>query len=57
MFVCMYVHTCAYLAPACEGQTRALDLLGLQLQVVVSHIWVLGIEPLYSGRAANALND
>ncbi|KAL6086485.1 hypothetical protein STEG23_002970 [Scotinomys teguina] len=35
---------------------RVADHLGLELQTVVSDMWVLGIEPGSSGRAASALN-
>lgn len=40
-----------------RGQKMALDLLELELKAVVSHlIWVLGIEPRSSVRAASTLN-
>jgi hypothetical protein len=45
----------SYVPPACDttrGQKRALDPLDLELQTVVSHRWVLGIEPWSSARAA-----
>jgi hypothetical protein len=38
---------CAY--SACGGQKKALALLELELQMVVSHLWVLGIGPKFSG--------
>ena len=39
------------------SQKRALDLLELALEVVVSHpTWVLGTRPRGSARAASALN-
>lgn len=34
-----------------EIRKRALDLRGLGLPMVVNQIWVLGIEPISSGRA------
>jgi hypothetical protein len=41
---------------ASRGQTKVLDALTLELQVVVPAMWVLGIKPVSSGRAARALN-
>ena len=32
------------------------DCLGLEFQIFVSPMWVLGIKPRSSGRAANTLN-
>lgn len=37
---------------ACRGQKRRLALLELQLEMVVSFLWVLGVELASSGRAA-----
>lgn len=39
-----------------RGQKMALDLLELELKVVSHLIWVLGIEPRSSVRAASTLN-
>lgn len=38
-----------------ECQKRAVDSLDPEFQMVVSHMWILGIEPGVSGRAADAL--
>lgn len=38
----MYVYVC--IPGAHWGQKRALNILGLELQTVVSYIWVMGIE-------------
>lgn len=35
---------------------KASDLLGMELQTVVSCLWGLGIKPRLSTRAASALN-
>jgi hypothetical protein len=45
-----------YIVPdASGGQKRALDLLGLELQIIVSSLWVLRIEPSSpTGRRSNA---
>jgi hypothetical protein len=34
-------------------QKREIDLLELELQVVMNLLWLLGIEPGPSGKAAN----
>lgn len=39
-----------------EEQKRVTDLLELELQTVVSAMWVLEIEPRSSGRATSARN-
>lgn len=49
---CDHVSSDAY-----GGQQRALDLLGLEIQVAVSHsTWVLGGELKSSGRATDTFN-
>lgn len=43
VFACMSVyHVCA-----CGGQKRVLDALELEIQIVVSHEWELGIRLPY----------
>lgn len=37
------------------GKGRALDPLQMELQTVMSHHWVLGMEPWSSARPASAL--
>lgn len=59
MFICMcvYLHMCLgtiYMAGPCGYQKRVLDPLGLELPVVA--MWVLGIEPGFSGKAVSVLN-
>lgn len=46
----------AYVTSACRSQKRALDSLDLESWVVVSHMWMLGIKPRPSAKAAAALN-
>ena len=41
---------------ALKDQKKALDLLELALELVVSDMWVLGIEPRSYARAASAFN-
>lgn len=52
---CLYVWT-TYIPSALGGQKRSQYLLNLGLQKVVNTVWVLGIEPGFSGRVANAPN-
>lgn len=35
---------------ACRSQKRALDLLELELQAIMTQQWVLGLEPSSSAR-------
>lgn len=51
---CMSVHVC--LVHTQKGQKRALESLELVLQRVMLCLWVLGIEPGFPTRTANALN-
>jgi hypothetical protein len=51
MIICE-AHECS----AHEGKRRALDLLKLELQMVVSHLVGAGIELRTSGIRANVLN-
>lgn len=44
-----------YMAGPCGYQKRVLDPLGQELPVVVA-MWVLGIEPGFSGKAVSVLN-
>lgn len=48
-----FVYMCVYLP--CVGLVP-LGALGLELQMVVSCLWVLGIDPKFSGRAGSVLN-
>ena len=41
---------------ACSGQQRASGLLELELQTIVTTMWVLGIEPKPSGKVNSTLN-
>ena len=50
MYVCAL---CMY--SALGSQKRVLDPLGLELQMVVSTLWELGIEPGTSERAVSAV--
>lgn len=55
-FVCRCIcTTCIH--GAWEGQKRVSDLLRLELQIVVSLMWVLGIKPGPLRKAVNVLND
>lgn len=55
MYGCLTgMHTC--MSCAHRGHKRAPDLLGLELTKGSNSRWVLGIEPGFSGREANALN-
>ena len=45
-----------YMPGAYGGQKRVSDALELELQVVVSHEWVLGIIPGSFERTASAFN-
>ena len=63
-FIFIYVYVCfAWMCvhmPLCAGFMEARrqqrTLLELESQTVVSCLWVLGIEPRSSGRAASVLN-
>ena len=46
----------AYMPGAPGVQKRVSDILELELLMVVSHVWVLGIEPRSSERAASVLS-
>jgi hypothetical protein len=48
---CLSVH---HICSACGRQKRALDLLVLELQIIVTAKVVLGIEPWSSGPSAPA---
>jgi hypothetical protein len=53
----MYVYVCTtFMLGTQGGEKRMLKLLQLHLWMVVSYMWVLGIEPRSSRTAANALN-
>ena len=39
-----------------EGTEEGTIVLELEFQVVLASMWVLGIKPGFSGRAANALD-
>jgi hypothetical protein len=41
----------------CLQRSKELDALELQLQTLVSHVWVLGTKSGFSGRATSALNN
>lgn len=51
MYLCI-----KYVFGAHGGQKRVLDPLKLELQMILSHLWVLGIEPGSCGRAASDLH-
>lgn len=52
-----YVCVCQLHVSTYRTQKRMLDTLQLEVEVVVSYLmWLLGIEPRSSARAANALN-
>ena len=55
LLMCLCVHISA---SDCGGQSRASDLLELELQAVVSHLpGMLGTEPGSSARTVVSLND
>lgn len=57
VYVCVCHLVCVYHmhAGGCKSQKRTLDPLELELQEVVSHpMWVLGIQPGSTIRAANS---
>lgn len=58
MCVCLACMTIreAHACSAHEGEKRASDPLKLELQMVVSHLVGVGIEPKSSGSTANAPN-
>lgn len=53
-FVCSILYTTC-VPGACEGQKRASDPSGVELQFLAA-MWVLGMEPRSSGIAARALD-
>lgn len=53
---CVYVCTPHVRLTPNGGQNRVSDLLELELQVVVTAMWALRIEPMSSGRAASVIN-
>lgn len=54
-FDCMYF--CAPHACRAHGdQKRASDPLGLEVQMVVNVMWMMGSEPSSSGRASSTLS-
>lgn len=53
------LHVCLYIVctlGSCGSQERKLDVLGLELQVVISHYVVLGTEAGSFGRAASTFH-
>lgn len=53
---CLYVYLCTtHMSSGCEGQKRALGVLGLEFHTVISYHGVLGLKPGSSGRADSAL--
>lgn len=58
-FMCMFVYMYVFISPhvysAPGGQKRALYLLELVLQTIVSYMWVLGTEAIFSTRATSLL--
>lgn len=55
MYVCAWV--CVYHIPAVLAEVRRdVRLCGTQLHMVVSHVWVLGTEPLSPARAVSVPN-
>lgn len=42
----LYVCLCTTYMCGARARLKALNLLGLELQIVVSHLWVLGIKTL-----------
>lgn len=51
--LCLLVYLCSGSVPYTSGgQKRVLDLVELELNTIVSHMWVLGTEPRSSARAA-----
>lgn len=42
--------------PGARGAQGKVFLLELELQMAVSHMWVLGVEPMSPVRTAGALN-
>jgi hypothetical protein len=54
--VCIHVCMCTTLSSVLQVKKRASCPLDLELQMVISHHWVLGIKPGSSARTANALN-
>lgn len=53
IFMYMYLSVCHMCVDASGDQKRVSDFLGLELQVIVSHLaWVLGTELESSGRTA-----
>jgi hypothetical protein len=56
---CFFLHLCLcirYMPSTSGSQKRASDPLDVEFQRVVSHHWVLGIEPRSSARVSSALN-
>ena len=53
---CLHVCLCTMCVHVHRGQKRAVSLLELELQMVLSRMWVLGIESRSSERATNALS-
>lgn len=41
---------------ACRGQKKASDPFKLELQMVGSHLWVLGLEPRFAARTMITLH-
>lgn len=52
---CMSVyHMCAWCP---QGQKRPSDSLGLELEIIVKTLWVLGTEPWSSGGASSLTTE
>lgn len=54
--ICLHTCLCAMCVPCWYSQKRMADPLELDLQNVVSSYVGAGIEPQFSGKAAEALN-
>jgi hypothetical protein len=60
MCMSVFVYLGIWALCACSthsGQKRVADPLKLDYQFVVNSLWVLGIEPRFSTKATNALNQ
>lgn len=56
MRICLHVCMCTTcMSCACRGQKKASGLLGLEIRVVMSHLWVLGIQPGSPKRVSTVL--
>lgn len=53
----IYMHVCMCMPGDISGQKRASDLLELDLQTIMSTMWVLGTEPVSSAGTASAVKS